>query len=266
MLRSKRPSVRTTAGIGAGLLCVIVLVTATAAVAAIPSSTTGVVTGCVNKDTAVLRVIDYQAGKRCTRKEKQLSWNQKGVRGLTGPAGAQGATGLVGPKGETGATGATGTRGEIGAQGPKGDAGPQGPKGDTGATAERWNGGATKLNLLSDGQWHDVARIDLQAGTWEVGYGVNLNPADGSSAYDQALSGSVGCRTTVGQTTRQLTESNGSRYGLYEDQPSVAITASSVTFACKNSVVRNGNEPVAFAANATVWLDSPLNTLDGEAL
>jgi hypothetical protein len=32
-------------------------------------------------DTAVLRVINYQAGKRCRRTEKQVSWNQKGPKG-----------------------------------------------------------------------------------------------------------------------------------------------------------------------------------------
>ena len=84
----------------------------------------------------------------CTRKQKQVTWNQTGPQGPagatgpqgdTGATGAQGAAGPQGPKGDTGAqgaAGATGDRGPTGAagpQGPRGDTGAQGPKGDTGA-------------------------------------------------------------------------------------------------------------------------------------
>jgi hypothetical protein len=45
------------------------------AIASIPSSTTRQITGCVNKTSGALRVIDYQAGKRCTSSETTISWS-----------------------------------------------------------------------------------------------------------------------------------------------------------------------------------------------
>jgi hypothetical protein len=63
-----------------------------------------------------IRLIDHQAGKRCSSGEKTLTWNQRG------PVGAQGATG---------ATGATGAPGPAGDQGPKGDPGQPGQSGTT---------------------------------------------------------------------------------------------------------------------------------------
>ena len=63
------------------------------AYAAIPNSSTGVITGCYPTLLGNLRVIDAQAGQRCNLLEKQLIWNQagdtrpKGDPGATGPAG-----------------------------------------------------------------------------------------------------------------------------------------------------------------------------------
>lgn len=84
------------------------------AVAAIPSTSTGKITGCVNKQTALARIIDYQAGKRCLRKERPVVWNQRGLRGTQGPAGAPGATGAQGAIGPTGASGQPGAQGPAG--------------------------------------------------------------------------------------------------------------------------------------------------------
>ena len=80
--------------------------------AAIPHSTTKVFVACMDS-AGKLRVIDHQAGKRCTSREKTITWNQ---RGPTGPQGATGATGDDGPAGD---------------EGPKGDPGEQGPSGTT---------------------------------------------------------------------------------------------------------------------------------------
>ena len=54
--------------------------------AAIPSGT-GVITGCYNKATGALRVVDAESGASCTPAERTLEWNQ------TGPEGPQGAAG-----------------------------------------------------------------------------------------------------------------------------------------------------------------------------
>jgi uncharacterized protein YjbI with pentapeptide repeats len=60
----------------------------------------GVVHGCYNKATGVLRVTDSS----CATGEKKLSWNQKGVQGPKGDPGLQGAKGDKGDPGPVGAT------------------------------------------------------------------------------------------------------------------------------------------------------------------
>jgi hypothetical protein len=59
------------------------------ALAAIPGAT-GVITGCCDKKSGELRVIDAEAGKTCKRDEQQISWNQTGPQGLPGPKGDKG--------------------------------------------------------------------------------------------------------------------------------------------------------------------------------
>jgi hypothetical protein len=64
-------------GLGTGLVVGILvgaLLAGGLAFAAIPSTTTRQITGCVNKTSGALRVIDYQVGKRCTTAETTLSW------------------------------------------------------------------------------------------------------------------------------------------------------------------------------------------------
>ena len=103
-------------GLAVGVAASVVLAGGVA-VAAIPSTSTGLISGCRNVRTAALRVIDYQAGKRCTpTTERLLTWNAKGV------AGPRGLQGIAGPVGAKGATGATGSAGPIGATGPQGSA------------------------------------------------------------------------------------------------------------------------------------------------
>ena len=68
------------------------------------------VLACANKKTGALRL----AYKKCTSREKAVSWNQAGstgATGATGPAGATGPTGAPGPTGPAGPTGATGPAG-----------------------------------------------------------------------------------------------------------------------------------------------------------
>ena len=101
-------------GLAVGVTASVVLAGGVA-VAAIPSTSTGLISGCRNVRTGALRVIDYQAGKRCTpTTERPLTWNAKGV---AGPRGLQGIAGPVGAKGATGATGSTGPTGATGPQG-----------------------------------------------------------------------------------------------------------------------------------------------------
>ena len=63
-------------GFVVGVVATLTLVGGGVAIAAIPSTTTAKFNGCVNKDTGVLRVVNYQAGKRCKKSEKGISWAQ----------------------------------------------------------------------------------------------------------------------------------------------------------------------------------------------
>lgn len=105
------------------LALVAVVAAAGVGYAAIPSAD-GVIRGCYMagpNPAGQLRVIDTDAGAKCSRNEKSLDFNQRGPSGATGPIGPQG------PKGDTGATGPTGPagpRGETGATGPRGEPGP----------------------------------------------------------------------------------------------------------------------------------------------
>ena len=59
--------------------------------APIPDSGTGVISGCVAKGSLLVRVVDAQAGRKCSRSEALLTWNQTGPQGAPGRDGASGA-------------------------------------------------------------------------------------------------------------------------------------------------------------------------------
>jgi hypothetical protein len=92
-----------------GVTVALVLATTGFAVASIPGRG-GIISACYRGSGGGLRAIDTakkgSAGK-CTKKEKALSWNQQGPRGLQGvpgqpgPQGVQGVRGLSGPPGPT---------------------------------------------------------------------------------------------------------------------------------------------------------------------
>jgi hypothetical protein len=105
--------------------------------AAIPSGGGSVISGCYEKRTGVLRVIDAEAGKTCTQWETPISWSQQGPKGDPGVAGA---------KGEPGATGAPGLPGVAG---PAGPAGPAGERGERGEKGEKGDPGAAGAALES---------------------------------------------------------------------------------------------------------------------
>ena len=102
-----------TAAIAAAAATAIV-VSGSFAIAAIPNSSSKVITGCFLKTSGTLRVIDKQAGKACKTTETELFWNQQG------PKGDIGLTGPAGPKGDAGSNGAAGAPGSPGAPGARG--------------------------------------------------------------------------------------------------------------------------------------------------
>ena len=96
----------------------------------------GLISGCYEKRLGILRVIDAEAGKRCTNLETPISWNQRGPAGQQGPPGEKGLAGDRGPQGPQGLEGPKGEGGPggpQGVQGPQGEPGPQGPRGLEGA-------------------------------------------------------------------------------------------------------------------------------------
>jgi uncharacterized protein YjbI with pentapeptide repeats len=119
----------------------------------------GVISGCFNNLTGLLRVGTQKApcivaGNPILHEapwllETPVSWNQVGQQGPKGDTGDKGATGATGPTGATGATGPTGgsgptgATGSTGASGTTGATGPNGAVGGTGATGASGAVGAT---------------------------------------------------------------------------------------------------------------------------
>lgn len=119
---------------GLGLLVAGLTFAAGIASAAIPG-VSGLINGCYDNRTGLLRVIDSEAGGTCTPKhETAISWNQTGPQG---PQGAQGPQGDQGPQGPQGAEGPQGVQGPAGPQGPPGPQGPSGTAGTLTVTVRR---------------------------------------------------------------------------------------------------------------------------------
>lgn len=96
------------------------------AIAAVPDSGTGVISGCyaslpgLGGLPGVLRVVDAQGGQKCLPAEKPLAWNQSASPGPQGAPGPKGDPGTPGPKGDPGAPGVKGPAGPAGADGVSG--------------------------------------------------------------------------------------------------------------------------------------------------
>jgi hypothetical protein len=72
-VKSRRRGIAALAG---GALCASLAVGGGVAIASIPSTTTGAITACVNRSTSAVRIIDYQAGRRCSAAETTLNWSK----------------------------------------------------------------------------------------------------------------------------------------------------------------------------------------------
>lgn len=105
------------------------------ALAAASAPSANVYKGCLTSGGALYNVhVNPTKAPKCSRRDKQITWNQTGPTGAAGPQGPKGDTGATGPTGAQGPKGDTGPTGPIGAQGPKGNTGAQGPTGNTGVT------------------------------------------------------------------------------------------------------------------------------------
>lgn len=94
-------------------LAAVLLAGVGTALASIPDSRTGVYTACMD-GYGKIRLINYEAGRRCRSTEKRVTWNRTGPRG---PQGVPGSTGAPGPQGVPGPSGAPGPTGAPGVSG-----------------------------------------------------------------------------------------------------------------------------------------------------
>jgi hypothetical protein len=167
----------TVLGVTAALGTVALL--ASAGYAAIPSAG-GVITACYNANSnpsGAMRVIDSEAGQKCSKNERTLSFNQTGPRGPAGPAGPEGPAGPAGADGADGADGATGPAGPAGPAGPTGPAGPAGAAGGSAATFAL----TTEPVAIEDAMTHVLTK-NLPPGDWVATATVNIqsgSPFDG---------------------------------------------------------------------------------------
>lgn len=160
-MRHAAPARLTTRGrCGVAALFLAVVSAGGVAYAAIPASTSGLITACRATSGGALRAIDAEAGQACKTTEVKVTWNlrtiaPKGPWSATVSYQARDAVSYNGssyiailatknvvPTNATnwmllagkGASGPTGATGPVGAVGPVGSRGPQGPPGPSGAT------------------------------------------------------------------------------------------------------------------------------------
>ena len=169
-----RPRVRTfvarrrgITGFVAGMVAALVLTGGGVALAAIPSSSTGGFTGCVDRTSGALRVIDYQAGTRCAKKrERTIQWSKgwsfrgswtAGTAYKVGDVAVENGSSYLARSGSTGkppaanpaAWGLLAAAAASGAPGPAGPAGPAGPTGPSGATGAAGADGPVTLKYVT---------------------------------------------------------------------------------------------------------------------
>ena len=183
------------------------------ALAAVPSSTTGAFTACVNNSTGSVRLIDYQSGRRCTVSEHTVNWS-KGYRyrGGWSPTAAYavldvvtaGGSSYLARSGSTNRSPAANptywgllvSRGATGPQGAQGPAGPQGTQGGVGAPGSTGPVGAQGLQGPSDGFYSYGSQTDIN-GSYAV---VASQSLPGGGAYLITASTSLINNSTASQS------------------------------------------------------------------
>jgi hypothetical protein len=152
-MRLKRQGLRMLLGAGASLV-----VLTGVAWAAVPGAG-GLISGCYEDRSGILRVIDAEAGKNCRPDETAIGWNQQGPKGDIGPQGPPGVQGSPGPQGEAGPAGEQGERGETGPAGPQGERGPSDAFVDD-------NGSAVQIDTRSERRALILLDMNVPSGTF----------------------------------------------------------------------------------------------------
>jgi hypothetical protein len=136
------------------LALLAVLVTVGVGYAGIPGSD-GVIHGCYlpgRYSPGLLRVVDTEAGAKCSRYETSLNFNQSGPQGPKGD------------KGDPGVNGAPGVPGANGINGAPGLAGPPGPAGISTVTFAGTGGGSVAIFDTLE----EIVSKNLPAGSWAI--------------------------------------------------------------------------------------------------
>ena len=181
--------------------------------AAIPAGD-GLISGCFNSSSnpsGQLRVIDAEAGAKCAKNEKAISWNKVGPQGPMGPVGPQGPQG---ERGEQGLPGEQGPQGEQGGPGPQGEQGEPGPQGEQGLPGEKGDPGergvpgppgpagistvkfAFAENVQVGEAMTPVLTHNLPAGNWALIGTVNTRAGQGNFGGDRVSD--LGCELRNG--------------------------------------------------------------------
>ena len=176
--------------------------------ASIPTSS-GVIFGCFDKNTHVLRVID-PFHKVCAASEHSLNWNQSGARGPRGkrgrvgpqgPQGAVGAQGPVGPQGAQGAPGPQGAAGSPGLPGVPGQPGARGPQGVAGPAGITWRGAWSASTVYNPND-----AVSYNGSSWIARAQISITAPGGGSPYWDLLA-AQGAPGTPGTPTPTQTPS-----------------------------------------------------------
>jgi hypothetical protein len=220
-------------------LIALLLVSSGVALVARPSESKAMY-GC-HKKNGNLRVVGKR--QRCRRRERKISWSQKGVRGRSGKAGQRGPAGPAAPAGlpglnatngvggdpgspgAPGPSGPTGPAGPSGLTGPTGDAGPTGPTGASGPTGptgpsdslEAVNANAVTLTGGDSSSANSVATLSSVApGNYLVVARVQLNSSSTTAAQ-------VFCQTSLGSRSALATAQIGSNANSVDQVPVTTI-------------------------------------------
>jgi hypothetical protein len=215
------------------------------------SSSGPVFRACLNKSGSLYNV-KLGSKPRCRKRDKQVSWNQKGPAGQQGflgpvgpqgPQGSPGATGKSGPAGATGARGATGATGVAGKTGPAGPAGPTGPAGPGGHESVAQAGTKTSTVGTSNTVVVTVSLTPPFSGTLLANGAAAFNGA-ASSQSCTLLDGSTGISSEFGQSAPSSLSSTDVTISPVGGEAVSAGHAAKISLECKvgsGSLRVNGN-------------------------
>ena len=201
------------------------------AIASIPSSTTGMITACVNTSTRAVRIIDAQAGHHCVAGETTLNWSKgytyRGAWSATGTysvldvvtSGGSSYLAKAPSHGKPPTTnpsywGVLAARGATGATGPQGPQGPPGPPGPQGAAGASGYNVVTQYVTVNTGT-QQLVDVHCPSGQVPVGGGAhygNAFPGLGNAQWAYVSESSIDESRTGWDSTLVVTSTQGNTY------------------------------------------------------